>query len=330
VGRLGTALRRVACRLVWATSCLVSFRCSAQPVTASAKKPSEYKLAEMALLQGDLDEAVTRAQGLIAANPADASSRLLLCRAFYAEELIEGAQTQAPNNSVIEDWLGRAYGMKADHAGPISGFQLARRVKTAFEAAVEHDPHNGEAVNDLSDYYVNAPAVVGGGLDKADALADRFIAQLPQQAHRSRALAAEKRHDFDTAEREFRAAVNVAQRPEAWVDLAAYYKRRNEDERTVEALRHCLDVDRAHDAAIVDAAVILNEIHREPRLAEQTLRLYLASDAKSDAAPVVKVHVLLGEMMSKAGNKAGAKIEMQAALALAQRYPPAKRALKDL
>ena len=337
MGSLGTTPRRLISLLVWLSSSLAVLHASAQPVLANTRKPSDYKLAETALLQGRLDEAITRSQGLITANPADAPSRLLLCRALYAEELIddavtacEAAQERAPNNSVIEDWLGRAYGRKADHAGPISGFQLARRVRDTFEASVQHDPHNGDAVNDLSEYYINAPAMVGGGLDKADALADRSIAQLPQQAHRTRALAAEKRRDFDTAEREFRAAVNVAQRPEAWVDLGAFYKRRNVGDKAVDALRHSLDADHLHDASIVDAAIILDEMHREPRLAEQTLRLYLSSDAKSDAAPTPMVHMLLAKELTEAGDKPGAKIEVEAALALAQRYPPARRAIRDL
>jgi tetratricopeptide (TPR) repeat protein len=308
---------------------------------AAVKKPSEAKLAELALLQGRLDEAVSRSQALIAADPKDFPSRLVLCRAFYAEELVDEAVTaceaavqNAPADPVLrsqtEDWLGRAYGLKADHSGPIAGFQLARRVKTTFEAAVEHNPRNGDAVNDLSEYYVNAPSVVGGGLDRADALADSSMAQLPQQAHRIRALAAEKRHDFPSAEREFRAAVDVAQRPDAWVDLGNFYKRRNRYDQAVEALHHALEADRLRDASIVDAASILHEMQRELPLAERTLHLYLDSPARSDAAPAVQVHVLLSKMRSEAGDKAGAKIEVDAALALAQRYPPAKRAQREL
>jgi tetratricopeptide (TPR) repeat protein len=314
---------------------------SAATASASAvtvpKKPGEYKLAESSLLQGRIEDAVMRLHALIAANPKDAPSRLLLCRAYYAEDLIDEAVAacgealeQAPDNSQIEDWLGRAYGQKADRSGPIAGYQLARKVKAAFESAVLHDPHNNDAISDLTDYYVDAPALVGGGMDKAYLLADRVAAQCPQQAHRTRALAAEKRHEFDTAEREFRDAVNVALRPDAWVDLAAFYKRRHQEDKAMDALRHCLSADPAHDAAIVDAATILHEMHRDPQLAEQTLRLYLDSNAKTDDAPAIKVHVLLSKMRAEAGDKAGAKIEVEAALTLAPHYAPARQALRQL
>jgi tetratricopeptide (TPR) repeat protein len=290
---------------------------------------------------GRIDDAVNQLQPIIAATPNDAMPRLLLCRAYYAEELVdpavaacEAALQQAPKDPVrrseIEDWLGRAYGLKADHAGPISGFKLAGRVRTAFEAAVEHNPANGDAVNDLSEFYINAPGLVGGGVEKADALADRSLAKLPQQAHRIRALAAEHRHDFPAAEREFLAAVAVANHPDAWVDLGNYYKRRNALDKAVDALRHALTADRDHDASIVDVASILHDMHREPALAQQTLRLYLAGNAQTDAAPAPRVHVLLAKLLSEAGDKPGAKIELNAALALAQNYRPAKRALQEL
>jgi tetratricopeptide (TPR) repeat protein len=329
----------------WPLLLLLAFTASSHgypmPIAADPAAPASYRAAETALLLGRIDEAVAKLQPLIAASPKDAVPRLLLCRAYYAEESVdqavaacEGALQQSPDNTVrrseIEDWLGRAYGLKADHGGPIAGFKLAHQVKAAFEAAVELDPSNGDAVNDLSEYYINAPGVVGGGTEKADALADRSLAKLPQQAHRIRALAAEHRHDFPAAEREFLAGVAVANHPDAWVDLGNYYKRRNLLDKSVDALRHALTADRDHDASVVDVASILHDMHREPALAQQTLRLYLDGKAQSDAAPAARVHLLLAKLLSEAGDKPGAKIELNAALALAQNYRPAKRALQEL
>jgi tetratricopeptide (TPR) repeat protein len=315
--------------------CLAGTAVSA--ATIPAKKVSDDQVAEDSLLQGRIEESVLRLQSILAAHPNDTASHLLLCRAFYAEDLIddavhacEGALAQAPRNSQIQDWLGRAYGLRADRSGPIAGYQLAKKVKIAFEAAVDDDPHNGDAVDDLCDYYVNAPALLGGGTDKADALADRVIAMLPQNGNRTRALSAEKRKDYDVAEREFRAAVSVAMRPDAWVDLAAYYSRRHLYDKSEDAVRHALAADHTHGPAIVDAATILHEMHRQQPLAQQALRLYLNSNAKSDAAPAAKVHVLLSKMLAEVGDKSGAKIELEAALVLAPNYPPAKRAIRDL
>jgi tetratricopeptide (TPR) repeat protein len=217
--------------------------------------------------------------------------------------------------------------MQAESAGPIAGLRLAFKVRNAFEAAVRINPLNGDAVNDLSEYYIDAPSIVGGGFDKAALLADRSQSQLPQNAHRMRALAAEKQKDYGTAEREFRAAAAVANQPNAWADLGAFYSRRTQPSKAVEALRRAIALDHVHDAALVDAATTLNEINREPRLAESALRDYLASHARSDAAPAFKVHVQLAKLLRDAGNTAEAKIELEHSLQLASGYVPARKEL---
>jgi tetratricopeptide (TPR) repeat protein len=315
------------------------------PAASGKHQPTPLELANQSLQQGQLDDSVRRLQALLGPGSADADpsagklqgqAYLLLCRAHYAEEQTEEAVAACErsadklHSSESEDWLGRAEGMKAGNAGPISGFNLARKVKAAFEEAVALDPHSGDAINDLSEYYVNAPAIVGGGVEKADALADRVAADLPQQAHRIRAIAAEKRRDYGTAEREYRAAVSVHMLPNAWADLGGYYSRHKQEDKAIDALKQCLAADRMHDASIVDAASILNEMHREPQLEEQMLRLYLAGNAKTDAAPVVRVHLLLGQLLAANGDKARAKIEFQASLDLAANYAPARKALHDL
>lgn len=298
---------------------------------------AELKATERVLMQGRIDEAVSELRTTLAADPKNGNAQLLLCRAFYAEEMLddaivacESAVQTLTTSSDAQDWMGRVYGMKADRSGPLGGLRLAHKVKSSFEIAVELDPLNGEAVNDLSEYYVGAPGVVGGGLDKAAALADRVETPLPQQAHRIRALAAEKIRDYEAAEREFQAAVAVANRPDALADLGAYFGRRKEDDKAVEALRRCLAADRARGPSSVDAASILMDIHREPQLAEQVLRQYLAGRAKSDAAPAVRAEVLLASLRSTAGDKAGAKIELDKALRLASNYAPAKHAMLAL
>jgi tetratricopeptide (TPR) repeat protein len=220
--------------------------------------------------------------------------------------------------------------MKAENAGPIAGLTLALKVKAAFETAVAMDPNDGSAMNDLGEFYVDAPAVIGGGVDRAEALSDQVQGRLPQPAHRIRGLAAEKEKDYGTAEREFRSAVHVANRTDAWVDLGAYYVRRGQYDQAVDALRQCLMLDTAKDASVVDAASLLIRMKREQALAEKALRDYLAGDAKSDAAPAIRVHVMLGKILAGKGDQQGAKIEFEDALALAKEFAPAKQALQRL
>jgi tetratricopeptide (TPR) repeat protein len=297
--------------------------------------------ATAALLSGHSDSAVAQLKQILASTPPNDPSigraHLLLCRAFYARSLAAPAVSECAAalrtlsaDSSAEDWAGRAYGMQAENAGPISGLRLAFKVRNAFEAAVRLDPSNGAAVNDLSEYYIDAPSIVGGGFDKASRLADRSQPQLPQNAHRIRALAAEKHKDYIAAEREFRAAAAVANQPNAWADLGAFYARRSQPDQAVDALRHAIALDRAHTSTLVDAATTLTEIDREPRLAERAFRSYLASGSRSDAAPAFKVHVALAKLLRNQGNTADAKIELEHSLELASGYPPARRELAAL
>src|SRR6202012_1134922 len=78
------------------------------------------------------------------------------------------------NNSNNHLWYGRALGEKADRSSFVKAYGLAKRVKAEFETAVALDPNNAEALSDLGEYYTEAPAIVGGGKDKAAAVASKL------------------------------------------------------------------------------------------------------------------------------------------------------------
>jgi tetratricopeptide (TPR) repeat protein len=285
-------------------------------------------------MDGRVDEAIRMLQG---ANGSDGPAHLLLCRAYFSvlqtDDAVRECETAVnlmPKSSEAQDWMGRAYGVKANGAGPLTGLKLAHRVRESFEAAFALDPKSEAAADDLAEYYVGAPAVVGGGLDKAEALATKIEASLPQMAYRIRGLIAEKRKDEETSEREFLAEVAVAHRPDAWVDLGGHYKRMKMYDKAVDAFQHSIAANKTKDASLVDAASYLIDMHAAPDVASKALQQYLAGNAKSDAAPVVHVYVLMANLLKAGGDKAGAKIELNKALALAPSYGPAQRGLKGL
>jgi predicted negative regulator of RcsB-dependent stress response len=73
-----------------------------------------------------------------------------------------------------------------------------------------------------------------------------------------------------------------------------------------------------------DAADLLFQSGQDLNLAAELAKKYLAAPDKSEEAPAFKTHVLLGQILLKQGNKAGAQKEFQAALALAKDYEPAR------
>lgn len=312
-------------------ACLAGTLASPRSALAATSK------AEAALASGRADAATELLQAELKANPQDAHAELLLCRVDYSIELAdraveacERATTLDRTDSAAQLWLGRAEGMKASRVNPFSAYGLAKRVRAAFEQAVALNPRSVVAMNDLGEFYVNAPGVVGGGVDKATALAAKLQAISPAAAARLLALVAEKKGDLTSAEAGFKKAVALSPTPEGWVDLGFFYQRHQRYDEMETSLKQAVQLDRAHDAALVDVASILTSAGRSPQLAKELLQQYLASPAKSDAAPAAKVYVQLGKLEEKAGDKAAAKQEYEAALGLASAYAPAKKALEAL
>jgi tetratricopeptide (TPR) repeat protein len=80
---------------------------------------------------------------------------------------LERAVQLTPKDSDYQDWLGKAYGRRAEESMLFSAMSWARKTHRQFEIAVELDPKNFEAQRDLIRFEMNAPGAVGGGDDKA-------------------------------------------------------------------------------------------------------------------------------------------------------------------
>jgi tetratricopeptide (TPR) repeat protein len=304
---------------------------------ASAAVPADTARIDADLQAGRADIAASTLQATLASDPRNAKAHQLLCRVYYAQDLVddavrecEAAVALAPSDSDNQLWLGLAYGQQASRVNLISAFTLARRVRTAFEQAVRLDSNNLPALIDLGHFYVEAPSAVGGGIDKAQALDARLQQLSAANGHKLLAMIADKKGDATTAEAEFKCAINAGNAPESYIDLGHFYQEHRRYDEAEATLQAGIRQDLAHDDALVDAASILTEAHRNPQLAEQLLREYLASPAKSENAPAFRVHVQLGKLLASGGDKAGARREFDAALALASKYPEARKAIEKL
>lgn len=163
----------------------------------------------------------------------DASVHALIGKCRYgledfkkAADSFEEAIRLHPGNSEYLDWLGKAYGRRAERSSFFTAPGYASKARDYFKKAVELDPKNLEAVSDLFEYYLEAPGLLGGGLDKAAALAETVKDAGPAEYHYHRARLAEKRKDFQAAEREFRTAAKLApEQAGRLIDLAAFLSR---------------------------------------------------------------------------------------------------------
>ncbi|MDE3105775.1 MAG: hypothetical protein KGK08_11415 [Acidobacteriota bacterium] len=303
---------------------------------AAQAETARLQQARQAVLSGSVDSAIALLHTELAASPTGAA-HLLLCRAYYEYDQIdpalrecEAAVSANPHSSEFNLWMARTYGQKASHANPLSAMSLARKVHESFEAAVAEDPNSQAAAQDLAEFYIAAPGLVGGGVEKARDLANRIAPRLPVSAHRILGAAAAHQGDLGTAERELQAAANISHAAAEYIDLAAFYANHRQPDKALAAIRQSIAADAAKDASLVDAASLLTKLHQSPELAEQCLQQYLSSSHKSDEAPAFKVHLQLGQLLAQRGDTAGARREYQAALALASGYAPAQKALQTL
>jgi tetratricopeptide (TPR) repeat protein len=80
-----------------------------------------------------------------------------------ASEAYEKAVAADPSNSDYENWLGRAYGKRAETSSPFTAPGLASKARQHFERAFALNPRNRDAIDDLFEYYLEAPGFLAVG-----------------------------------------------------------------------------------------------------------------------------------------------------------------------
>lgn len=136
-----------------------------------------------------------------------------------AERSFERAVEKEPRNGLYHLWLGNAVGMQASNASVVRQPFMARRIKSEFERAVQLDPELLDARDGLIQFYLMAPAVMGGDVGKAREQ-QREIARLdPVRGHIAAANIAWRGRDTVATERSLRAASAAA--PDSLAPAAA-------------------------------------------------------------------------------------------------------------
>lgn len=282
---------------------------------------------------GRADVALQRLNTALSQNPSDAEAHNLRCRVFYEEQHwdqaiadCQAAVLVQPQNSNYHLWLGRAYGQKAASTSSLlAAYKLARKVAAEFQQAAQLDPRNAAALADLGEFDVSAPAVVGGGMSRAEAVLQQLRSVSPADALTLQARIAEEKKDYAGAESAYRASIAQAKNPaNAWMDLAAFYLRRGRANDAVAAAYNGAALDHQHGPALVSGATALSATNRDPSTAILWLREYLASPAQSEDAPAFVVHAQLARLLENQGDARAAQEQLAQVHALASGYqiPP--------
>lgn len=110
------------------------------------------------------------------ATPALERADMLFAQQRYDEAVavLEVLVDAAPPDARVHLLLGKSYGRLAEQAPWYRAMILARRCGVELARAVELAPRNREALEALARFYEEAPAVLGGGADKAAAIRQRL------------------------------------------------------------------------------------------------------------------------------------------------------------
>ncbi len=127
-------------------------------------------------------------------------------------------------NSSNYYWLGQAYGLKALESNPLTRISLAKKVKNAFEKAIELDSLNVSARLKLMQYYLEAPSIMGGSKEKAKVQAEKIKEIDILSGHQAYAMVYSVEKKNELAENEFKMAISLEpENKKLYYDLFNWY-----------------------------------------------------------------------------------------------------------
>ena len=242
-----------------------------------------------------------------AVGPPEAAALLEEGKRFYAQEdykravgVLEQAFKLAPDVSEYHLWLGFAYGRQAQNTSKwrlFSALGLAGKTRERFERAVELDNTNKKALLALFEFYLQAPGMIGGGIEKAQQLAARIEKLYPADAARCWASIYEKRGNPARAEEKLRLAVRLEPAEVGHLlSLASFLSRRGRYEESDKLYAEAFQKAPRSPEVWFSRGKTLVRSGRHPAEARQLLGRYIKADLPADATPRSEARGLLKEL----------------------------------
>jgi tetratricopeptide (TPR) repeat protein len=286
---------------------------------------------------GQFQAAADMLSGLVKQNPGNADMRIWFGKSCMKLRRWDDAILQFtkateidPKNGVLRLWLGRAYGNKADHASFFSAFGLARDTVKAFETAAQLSPANTDIRFDLLEFYIQAPGLVGGGKDKAEAQAREIAKLSPRLGYAARARMLEDAKDWERAQSELaQAAVQFPKDASAFADLAAFCMRRRMFPEAEEAAQKAVALGGSKESRVLLAAAQVEGL-RDVAGALKALQEIAAGTLSDDDPGFEEVYYWLGRAWLAQSQNAEARKAFETSLRFDPDYGRSRDALKRI
>lgn len=287
---------------------------------------------------GKFKEAKTVFEPALEANARDAAAAFYLGRIAMEErrhdraaDYFEAATKLDPKNATYFLWLGRAYAREARDANVLRQPGLAKRTRAAWERAVELDPENLDARGDLIQFYVQAPGLLGGSMERAIEQAEEIRKRNPLRGYLELGALYERDKNLAEAEKAYlNAAREKSERHVGEYRLGLFYQ-------NIGAYEKAFDVFESLIAANPLEAGALFQIGKTGALsgqrldrAEEALEAYLKTTPGRNDPSLAAAHWRLGMVHERRQDRQRAKAEYETAVRLDPTFQPATESLKKL
>jgi TolA-binding protein len=308
----------------------------ASPAASPARTPLQ---AAIQLFQsGKTKEAKPAFDAILQRDPKNAEAHFYLGRIAFGAQDFDGAADHfqsaanvAPDSSTYHMWIARAYAQKAIKAGNIKRAFLAPTIKKEFEKAVALDPKNLDAHFDLSRFYVLAPGIMGGSVDKAKAQAEEVRKLDPLQGHQCYAMIYEQTKQPELAEKEYAAALRESPDDRKTTFMVGqYYQNHGKFDEAFEIFEKRAKLDPPDAGALYQIGKTALLSGKRLDRGEECLRRYLKGQPGEGEPPLPWAHFRLGQLLEKKGDKPGARAEYAETLRLQPDHEEAKKSLAKL
>jgi len=306
---------------------------------ANLKQEAGLEAGRRAYEASDYAKAVLALQAAAATEPQNGDVQLLLAKSYLELQQHDAAINSAeravaidPRNSIYHEWLGRAYGDKADHASWFSAISLAKKTRKEFETAVQLDGNNYSARQALIEFDCSAPGLVGGGEEKALPQIKQLAEMDAAEGHYAAGNCRRQKKDFAAADDEFAKALESHPKSaELIYDIADYAVKHSQPERLLAAADIGERVAPGDPRGKFYRGVALVLKKENPEEAERSLREYAKKAPKRSGYPrAAAAHAWLGRFFEDQNKMEQAAMEFESALNLDPKNKMAQEALKRL
>jgi tetratricopeptide (TPR) repeat protein len=306
---------------------------------ANVKEEPGLDAGRRAYEASDYAKAIMALQAAAAKEPQNGDVQLLLAKSYLelqehdpAIRSAEKAVAIDPRNSIYHEWLGRAYGEKADHAGWFSAISLAKKTRKEFETAVQLDGKNYSARQALVEFDCSAPGLVGGGEEKALPQIKQLAEMDVAEGHYAAGNCRRQKKDFAIADEEFTKALESHPKSaELIFDIGDYAIKRNQPERLLAVADLGDRVAPGDLRGIFYRGVALVLKKENPEEAERLLSEYAKKAPRRSGYPrPAAAHAWLGRLFEDQSRMEDAAKEFEMAQKLDPKNKMALEALKRL